>query len=94
MRGKDMMERMTNVASRTGEPILKQPLLELCGEHRVLIEHHKGIAEYSANRINVKVRFGVICIAGTSLEICRMTADQLVITGNIETIGLQKGSRS
>ena len=91
MRGKDMMERMTDVASRTGEPILKQPLLELCGEHRVLIEHHKGIGEYSTRTINVKVRFGSISIVGTDLEICRMTAEQLVITGNIDAVTLLKG---
>jgi sporulation protein YqfC len=91
MRGKEMVERMTDVASRTGEPILKQPLLELCGEHRVLIEHHKGIGEYSAEAIDVKVRFGSIIISGTCLEICRITADQLVITGEIQSVMLLKG---
>ena len=91
MRGKEMVERITDVAARTGEPILKQPLLELCGEHRVLIEHHKGVGRYSPEEINVKVRFGAITIEGTCLEICRMTVDQLVITGNIHTITLMKG---
>lgn len=91
MRRKDMMQRMTDVASRTGEPILKQPLLELCGEHRVLIEHHKGIGEYSSRFINVKVRFGSVMIGGTGLEICMMTSEQLIITGDIETVTLLKG---
>jgi sporulation protein YqfC len=92
MRGKDIMDRVTDAASRTGEPLLKQPLLELCGEHRVLIEHHKGIGAYSPKEIHVKVRFGEICIGGMDLEICRMTAEQLVITGRIETVTLLKGS--
>lgn len=91
MRRKDMMERMTQVASMTGEPILKQPLLELCGEHRALIEHHKGIVEYSKEAVSINVRFGIIRIEGTHLEICKMTADQLVITGSIDTVTLQKG---
>ena len=91
MRRKDMMERMTEVASRTGEPLLKQPILELCSNHRVLIEHHKGIGEYSPNTINVKVKFGSITITGTNLEVCRMTVEQLVIIGTIESITLQKG---
>ena len=90
MRGKDMLERMNEVASRTGEPIINQPLLELCGEHRVLIEHHKGIGEYSSEKIEVKVRYGSIGIGGSGLEICRMTMDQLVISGNIYTITLYK----
>ena len=91
MRRKDMMERMTKVAAMTGEPILRQPLLELCGAHRALIEHHKGIGEYSKEAVSVNVRFGAIRIGGTNLEICKMTADQLVITGNIDTVTLQKG---
>jgi sporulation protein YqfC len=90
MRRKDMVERMTQVASRAGEPILKQPLLELCGEHRALIEHHKGIGEYSTEAVSVNVRFGNIRIGGTNLEICKMTADQLVITGNIDTVTLKR----
>ena len=91
MRGKDMAERLTEVASRTGEPLLKQPLLELCADRRVLIEHHKGIGAYSSTMIDVKVKFGSIGICGTGLEICRMTADQLVITGRIENVTLFNG---
>lgn len=92
MRGKDMMERIAEIATWTGEPILQQPLLELCGEHRILIEHHKGIEEYSPERIDAKVRFGTIGITGTRLEICKMTADQLVIIGDIDCITLSRGS--
>lgn len=91
MRRKDMIGRMVQFASTTGEPIMKQPLLELCGEHRLLIEHHKGIGEYSKDAVSVNVRFGIIRIGGTDLEICKMTAEQLVITGNIETVTIQKG---
>jgi len=92
MRGKDMVEYMTAVASRTGEPILKQPLLELCGEHRVLIEHHNGIWDYSSETVKVNVRFGTIVIEGSGLTICTMTVDQLIITGDITSIKLNKES--
>ena len=91
MRGKDMMERMAEVASQRGEPILVQPLVELCADRRVLIEHHQGIGEYSSEVVSVKVRFGAIRIMGSKLEICRMTAEQLIITGNIAAIMLEKG---
>lgn len=91
MRSKDVVGRMSEVAFRTGELIVKQPLLELCGEHRVLIENHNGIGAYSSDRIDVKTRFGLFSINGSKLEICRMTVAQLVITGNIESITLFKG---
>ena len=53
MQSKDVVERMSEVAFRTGELIVKQPLLELCGEHRVLIENHNGIGAYSSEKSDV-----------------------------------------
>ena len=91
MRRRNMMQRFTEHATLAGEPILKQPLLELCGENRLLIEHHMGIGEYSSETIHVNVKFGCICVTGTDLELCCMTAEQLVITGNIEMFTLRKG---
>lgn len=90
MRRNDMIQRMTEVATRSGEPVRKQPLLEVCGENRILIEHHMGIGEYSAERVQVNVKFGSVCVSGTNLELCCMTAEQLVITGNIEIVALRK----
>lgn len=90
---KDLVERVTEAAVLSGEPILKQPLLELYGEHRVLIEHHNGIGKYSSCGIDVKVRFGSINICGSKLEICRMTTEQLIIVGDIESVTLFKRSR-
>ena len=58
---------------------------------RVLIEHHKGIGEYSGSVIDVKVNFGSIKICGSNLEICQMTAEQLIIMGDIASITLFKG---
>lgn len=90
MRRKYIIERMAYAAAMAGEPILRQPLLELCGEHRILIEHHKGIREYSTEAISIHVCFGVICIEGGDLEIGKMTSDQMVVTGNIDRIILKK----
>lgn len=92
MRSKDMVERVTEGIFRTGELILKQPLLELYGEHRVLIENHNGIRQYTLDRIDVKTRFGGISVSGSGLEICRMSIEQVIITGNIDAVTLFKES--
>ena len=91
MRGKGFVERVTDVAMQSEEQIFKQPLLELCGEHRILIEHHRGIGEYTTSRIDVKVKFGTISICGDNLLIGKLTATQIVILGNIASITLFKG---
>jgi sporulation protein YqfC len=90
MRRKDMVEHFLEAASRTGAPILNQSLVEICGGHRVLIEHHVGIGEYSGKVVCVKVPSGAVEVCGNNLEICKMTADQLIITGDIHTINLRR----
>lgn len=63
-----------------------QPILELCGERRLLIENHKGVKEYGQNKITVCVRYGVLTICGEGMRLCRMHGPQLVILGRIDQI--------
>ena len=72
------------------EMVPGHPIVEIAGEHRVLIENHHGVAAYGKERILVKVKFGSICICGCNLEIARMTKEQLVICGIIHSVGLQR----
>lgn len=67
------------------------PVIELVGNRRVLIEMHKGIAEYNTEKICVLVEFGKLSITGSQLEICCMSKDQLVITGRIDSVELDRG---
>ncbi len=73
-----------------GEQLPGQVLVEILGENRVLIEHHRGVREYSRERIGVCVRFGLVEITGCALELKRMSADQLVITGRIHGVQLRR----
>ena len=66
--------------------------MELLGEHRVLIEGHRGVREYCREKIGVKVSFGMISIRGTGLEMAHMTAQRLVICGQIDSVSLHRRS--
>jgi len=68
-----------------------QTVVELLGDCRVLIEHHRGVTEYGTSRIQVRVKFGMVSVCGEGLELCRMTGNQLVITGRIDSISLFRG---
>lgn len=67
-------------------PLPRVPLTELCGDRRVLIENHNGIIAYGPEQITVKVKFGSLSVCGNGLKICKMTTQQLVISGNIMKI--------
>lgn len=81
-------ERLCDGLDLPDEPIPGMPLIELAGEHRVLIECHGGITQYSDEKICVKVRYGQVCIQGRTLELTCMTRERLVITGNIDGVAL------
>lgn len=81
-------QRLADSADLDAEPLPGVPVVELAGEHRVLIERHGGVTEYSCERICVKVRYGTVAVSGCNLELTRMTREQLVISGRIDCVQL------
>lgn len=68
------------------------PIMELCGDRRILLENHKGVKEYGKNRISICVRYGMLVICGEGLRLCRMHGQQLVIMGRIDNISVVRGN--
>lgn len=69
------------------------PLVEIAGEHRVLIERHNGVTEYDDSRICVRVKYGQVCVCGGALTIAQMTCAKIVICGRIDSVTLiRRGS--
>lgn len=67
------------------------PLLELAETHRVMIENHGGVSAYSDSRICVRVRTGQYTVNGSNLTLTYMSRCQLVITGKIDSIFIERG---
>lgn len=88
MKRRGWIERLAETTDLQGEAFPGQPLLEVYGDRRVLIEHHDGVTEYGREKIQVKVRYGYLCICGGCLELARMTAEQLVISGRIDSVSI------
>lgn len=84
------MQRLADGADLQGEQLPGVPVVEIGGDRRVLIERHMGVTEYSKERICVHMSYGTVCICGCGLELSRMTKQQLVITGHIQTVQLQR----
>lgn len=89
MGGKERwMEKLTRQMEQSPEPVPGLPLVEIAGQGRVLIENHRGVCGYGREQISVRVKFGEIAVRGCGLELARMTKEQLVITGKIESVNL------
>lgn len=89
---KRLMESIALAADLEDELHSGLPLVEIAGDRRVLIEHHYGVTQYGRCRISVRVKFGTVVILGSCLELTRMTAQQLIITGEISCVQLERSA--
>lgn len=89
-RGRNFLERLAGESDIAMESFPGQPILELAGDSRVLIENHNGVKAYGREKILVRVKYGYVCVCGCGLELHRMTKDQLVIRGKIDAISVQR----
>ena len=89
-RGNKLMKHLLNAADLPEEPIPGQPIVEIVGQQRVLIENHMGVIAYDDCMVRAKVKNGAICVEGSHLILTRMTRGQLIISGAIESIKLER----
>lgn len=87
-RNKNLVERVVHRMDLQTEPVPGQPLVEIVGMRRVLIENHRGVAKYSGSEILAKVSFGYFSISGNELELLQMTKERLVIGGCIYSVSI------
>ena len=93
MQNRNWIQKLADNADLSAETLPGVPIVELAGERRVLIERHQGMTEYSRERICVKVSYGMVCIYGCGLELSCMTREQLIISGRIDCVQLQRRGR-
>lgn len=84
------LDQITQRSDWMEERLPAQPLVEISSFRRVLIEQHRGIQGYSREKIVVNVSFGCYVVCGHSLEIARMTREQIVICGDICNVSVQR----
>lgn len=84
------LERIAEGLDLSEESIPGQPIVELYGESRVLIEHHHGITQYSDTLISVKVSFGCVQVEGDGLELGNMSRERLIVRGRIRSVRLER----
>ncbi|MBS4535272.1 sporulation protein YqfC [Clostridium sp. D2Q-14] len=68
------------------EIILDLPKITMIGSIQLYIENHKGIVEYSKERIRINSKVGIIRIIGKKMIIKNIVSEEIVITGEIINI--------
>ena len=85
-----MLQQILDKTNLFEECVPGKPVVELLGDHRVLIENHRGIVAYHHECIGVRVCYGDIYVNGRNLRLRHMTGGKLLIVGVIETIEVKR----
>lgn len=84
------VQRIADGSEIYGQTLPGVPIVEIAGDRRVLIERHEGVIEYGTERIRIRVKYGTICICGTCLELKQMTKEQLIVSGRVDCVQIQR----
>lgn len=87
----NVFNRFRKIINLSTQQINGEPIIEIAGNRRVLIEHHKGVSEYEKTRIVIISKQDRITVSGSELEIQQMSQHQLIISGCIETVSIERG---
>ena len=68
----------------------KQTKVTIISFDEILIENYKGIMEYEEFFVKINTEIGIININGFNLKLSEMTSDDIMVTGDIETIDFEK----
>ena len=90
MRDWSIWTHLADNAELPDESFHAKSIVEILEDKRILIECHHGIREYSRSCIGICMKYGMLQIRGSDLELRRMTRDQLIVSGNIECISLTR----
>ena len=87
---------LTRLAEKSGLPAdiaAGPPRVGVDGFSQCAPDPHRGIVEYSRERIVVALNIGDVTLEGQGLELRQMHRERLCVTGQIERISFGGGSR-
>ncbi|MGI6189032.1 MAG: sporulation protein YqfC [Clostridiales bacterium] len=68
------------------EITLNLPKITMIGSIQMLVENHKGIIEYTPQRIRLNSAIGVIRVQGINMNLRNIAADDILVTGQIKIV--------
>ncbi len=83
---KEIKENISELLELPKDIMLDLPRITLVGNLQLYIENHKGIIEYSRQRIRINTKSGIIRIIGRNLTIKTIITEEIIITGLIQDI--------
>ncbi|MEW6661588.1 MAG: sporulation protein YqfC [Bacillota bacterium] len=84
--GKEIRHKVADLLEMPREVVMDLPKVTLVGNMQVLLENHRGIIEYSPERLRISVSLGEIIITGQGLVLRNILPDQIVAEGKVFSV--------
>ena len=84
-----LRERTAWAMGLPADAVAGVPLVELCGDHQLRVENHRGILAYDPREIHIGGGKVAIRVKGLELELKVMNAGELLIMGQIFSVSLE-----
>lgn len=81
-----MLETVAELFDLPADIVAGLPRLEMVGGRQLYLEHHTGLLSYSEEQIDANTTAGVLRIRGRRLTLMAMTAGELRIGGQIDSL--------
>ncbi len=66
--------------------MLNLPRISMIGNNQMLVENHRGVIEYTPQRIRLNSTIGVIRVEGQDMDLKNIAVDDVMITGLIKHV--------
>ncbi|MGI6539027.1 MAG: sporulation protein YqfC [Caldicoprobacterales bacterium] len=81
-----MKSNLSEIFDLPKDIMLNLPRISMIGNNQMMVENHKGIIEYTPQRIRVNSSIGVIRIQGKDMQLKNIASDDIMITGEIKML--------
>lgn len=84
--GRIVRRSIADILEIPGDVVLNLPKIVLVGNVQVFIENHRGIVEYTPERVRVIVGSGEVAVNGADLAIRNILPDEICVDGHIRSV--------
>lgn len=79
-------KRISDALDLPGDIVLNLPRITITGSVAVFIENHRGIVEYTSDRVRLNTGERALIVKGEGLLIKSLVADEVTIEGRLKSI--------
>lgn len=89
MKNKRRENRLEKLLEMPKEVVSNEPKITISGFNEMLIENYKNILEYEEFYIKLNTYIGIININGFNLNLEKVSTDDIMVTGKIDSIDFE-----